>query len=46
MLTGVHHPANSSLTVARSSASRISAFGYDIALAGKSGFSAPFSWAG
>ena len=45
-LTGVHHPANSSLTVARSTESRISAFGYDIALADKSGFSSPFSWAG
>ena len=46
MLTGVHHPASSTLTVARATASRISAFGYEIALAGKSGFSAPFSWAG
>jgi len=45
-LTRVHHPANSTLTVARSTTSRISAFGYDIALEGKSGFSAPFSWAG
>jgi hypothetical protein len=45
-LTGVHHPAASSLTIARASASRISAFGYEIALEGKSGFSAPFSWAG
>ena len=45
-VTGVHHPANSSLTVARATGSRISAFGYDIALTGKSGFSAPFSWAG
>ena len=46
LLTRVHHPANSELTVAKATASRISAFGYDIALAGKSGFSAPFSWAG
>ena len=45
-LTGVHHPANSTLTVARGATSRISAFGYDIALQGTSGFSAPFSWAG
>ena len=45
-LTRVHHPANSTLTVARSTTSRISAFGYDIALEGKSGFSAPFSWGG
>jgi hypothetical protein len=46
MLTGVHHPAASSLTVARGTASRVSAFGYEINLSGKSGFSAPFSWAG
>jgi hypothetical protein len=45
-LTQVHHPASSTLTVARSTASRISAFGYEIAPVGKSGFSAPFSWAG
>jgi hypothetical protein len=45
-LTGVHHPANSTLTVARGTTSRIAAFGYDIALEGTSGFSAPFSWAG
>jgi hypothetical protein len=46
MLTGVHHPASSTLTVARAGASRISAFGYELALEGKSGFSAPFTWAG
>ena len=46
ILTGVHHPAASSLTVARGTASRVSAFGYEIDLTGKSGFSAPFSWAG
>jgi hypothetical protein len=45
-LTGVHHPANSSLTIAKGAESRISAFGYEIVLAGKSGFSAPFAWAG
>lgn len=45
-LTGVHHPANSSLTVGRATSSRIAAFGYEIALAGKSGLSAPFSWEG
>jgi hypothetical protein len=45
-LTGLHHPANSSLTVARATESRISAFGYDVALVGKSAFSSPFSWAG
>ena len=46
ILTGVHHPASSSLTVARGTASHVSAFGYEIDLTGKSGFSAPFSWAG
>jgi hypothetical protein len=45
-LTGVHHPASSTLTVARGVESRIAAFGYEIALRGTSGFSAPFSWAG
>jgi hypothetical protein len=45
-LTGVHHPANATLTVARGVESRIAAFGYEIALRGTSGFSAPFSWAG
>ena len=46
MLTGAHHPASSTLTIARGTASRVSAFGYEINLTGKSGFSAPFSWAG
>ena len=45
-LTGVHHPAGSTLTVARATSSRISAFGFEVALEGKSAFSAPFSWAG
>ncbi len=45
-LTGVHHPASATLTVARGTTSRITAFGYEIALQGTSGFSAPFSWAG
>ncbi len=45
-LTGVHHPASSTLTIARATSSRISAFGFEIALEGKSAFSAPFAWAG
>lgn len=43
-LTGLHHPANSTLTVARATASRIDAFGLQISSTGKSGFSAPFAW--
>jgi hypothetical protein len=44
-LAGLHHPANSTLNVARATTSRISAFGIEISNAGKNGFSAPFSWA-
>jgi hypothetical protein len=44
-LSGGHHPANSTLSVARATTSRISAFGIEISNTGKSGFSAPFSWA-
>jgi hypothetical protein len=43
-LTNLHHPSNSTLTVAKATASRISAFGLDISSAGKNGFSAPFTW--
>ncbi len=43
-LVGVFHPANSTLTVSKATRSRVSAFG--IEYEGKSGFSAPFSWAG
>jgi hypothetical protein len=45
-LTGTIHPANSTLTVSRATRSRMSAFGIDFSAEGKSGFSAPFSWAG
>lgn len=44
-LTGMFHPANSTLTVASATRSRISVFGLDLALEGKNGHSAPFSWA-
>jgi hypothetical protein len=44
-LSGGHHPANSTLNVARATSSRISAFGIEISNTGKNGFSAPFSWA-
>ena len=42
-LTGVFHPVASELTAAEATRSQISAFG--IAYEGKSGLSAPFSWA-
>ena len=42
-LEGVFHPANSTLTIGRSLRSNVSAFG--VQFEGKSGFSAPFSWA-
>jgi hypothetical protein len=44
MLTGVFHPANSTLTVAKASRSRVSIFGLDFANDGKNGHSSPFSW--
>ncbi|MDQ3966723.1 MAG: DUF1326 domain-containing protein [Actinomycetota bacterium] len=45
-ITGVFHPANSTLTIAQATASRFSAFGLDFSHVGKSGLSAPFSWSG
>jgi len=44
MLTGVFHPANSTLTVAKANRSRVSMFGHDWTNDGKNGHSAPFSW--
>lgn len=44
MLTGMFHPANSTLTVAKANRSRVSAFGLEFANEGKNGHSAPFSW--
>jgi hypothetical protein len=44
-LSGVFHPANSELTIAKASRSRISAFGITMQNEGRSAFSAPFSWA-
>jgi hypothetical protein len=43
-ITGVFHPANSTLTMAQATASRVSAFGLDFANVGKNGHYAPFSW--
>lgn len=45
-LTGTGHPANSTLTIARPTESKIKAFGMEFKNAGKSAFSAPFQWSG
>lgn len=45
-VTGVLHPANSTLTIARATDSRVKAFGLEFYNAGKNGHSAPFSWSG
>jgi hypothetical protein len=46
-LAGVALPANSTVTVARPTASRVKAFGMEFdAAVGKSAFSAPFHWSG
>jgi hypothetical protein len=45
-LTGVQHPSGSTITIARPISSKIKAFGMEFHNAGKSAFSAPFSWAG
>jgi hypothetical protein len=44
-LTGMAHPANSTLTIARATASRVDAFGLQFSNNGKNGHSAPFAWA-
>ncbi|HEY6378325.1 MAG TPA: DUF1326 domain-containing protein [Candidatus Dormibacteraeota bacterium] len=44
-LTGMAHPANSTLTIARATASRVNAFGLQFSNNGKNGHSAPFAWA-
>ena len=44
-LTGVFHPANSTLTMAQATTSRVNAFGLQFSHEGKNGHSAPFSWA-
>ena len=43
-LSHVAHPANSTLTVARATRSRVSGFGVELSGEGRSAFSAPFSW--
>jgi hypothetical protein len=44
-LTGIFHPVNSTLTIARATTSRFNAFGLEFSHEGKNGHSAPFSWA-
>ncbi len=44
MLTGMFHPANSTLTVAQATRARVSVFGLDLDHEGKSGHNAPFAW--
>jgi hypothetical protein len=44
-LTGVLHPASSTLTIAQATTSRVKAFGLEFSNTGKNGHSAPFSWA-
>lgn len=44
-LTGMFHPASSTLTIAKANHSRVDAFGLSFSNDGKNGHSAPFSWA-
>jgi len=43
-LGNVPHPANSTLTIAASTRSRVSAFGIEFGAPDRAGFSAPFAW--
>jgi hypothetical protein len=45
-LTGVFHPANTTLTIAKAHTGRVKLLGLEWSNDGKSAFSAPFSWAG
>jgi hypothetical protein len=44
-LTGMFHPANSTLTIAKATRSRVDVFGLSFANNGLNGHSAPFTWA-
>jgi hypothetical protein len=44
-ITGLFHPVNSTLTVAKATTARINAFGLELSHEGKNGHWAPFSWA-
>lgn len=45
-LTGVMHPANTTLTIAPATRSQIAGFGISFGDAGTSGFAAPVNWSG
>jgi hypothetical protein len=45
-LVGVGHPANTTLTVARPTTSKINVFGMQFHNSGKSAFAAPYHWSG
>lgn len=45
-LDNVFHPSNSTLTVGKSTGTRVSAFGIEFGQIGTNGASAPFSWSG
>jgi hypothetical protein len=45
-LTGVFHPANSTLTMAQATTSRVNAFRLEFSNVGKNGHLAHFSWSG
>jgi hypothetical protein len=45
-LDDIFHPAGSRFNIAKSTSSRLTAFGIDFAHNGKSGYSAPFAWSG
>jgi hypothetical protein len=44
-LVGIFHPAGDDFAIAKSTTSRISAFGIDFAFEGRSAFASAFSWA-
>jgi hypothetical protein len=44
-LTGMFHPANSTLTIAKATRSRVEVFGLSFSADGLNGLSAPFTWA-
>ena len=45
-LVGVPHPVSTTLTAARATRSKLSAFGIELDAVGKNGHAAPFSWTG
>jgi hypothetical protein len=43
-LSGIGHPASTTLALSRATRSKINVFGYELSLVGRNGHSAPFSW--